>query len=64
MCCICEQLSIIPLFILFANCYTESRNEAFFCVCFICRFDAVVISSEVGSEKPDANIFKAALGNV
>ncbi|GAB2297207.1 hypothetical protein Dimus_031320 [Dionaea muscipula] len=27
-------------------------------------FDAVVISSEVGFEKPDAKIFEAALGNV
>ena len=26
------------------------------------RFDAVIISSEVGYEKPDARIFKAALG--
>ena len=26
------------------------------------RFDAIVISSEVGYEKPDAGIFNAALG--
>lgn len=29
-----------------------------------CRFDAVIISSEVGYEKPDANIFKSALGTL
>ena len=28
------------------------------------RFDAVIISSEVGYEKPDPKIFKAALGKV
>lgn len=26
------------------------------------RFDAVIVSSEVGYEKPDAKIFEAALG--
>ncbi|XP_040939087.1 haloacid dehalogenase-like hydrolase domain-containing protein 3 isoform X3 [Gossypium hirsutum] len=31
---------------------------------FIFRFDAVIISSEVGYEKPDARIFKAALDQI
>lgn len=30
MCCICEQLSIIPCLFCLLICYTESRNEAFF----------------------------------
>lgn len=29
---------------------------------FLFRFDAVIISSEVGYEKPDSKIFEAALG--
>lgn len=33
----------------------------FFFLLFV-RFDAVIISSEVGYEKPDAKIFLAALG--
>lgn len=28
------------------------------------RFDAVIISAEVGYEKPDGQIFEAALGTV
>lgn len=30
--------------------------------CFACRFDAVIVSSEIGYEKPAAEIFQAALG--
>jgi len=30
----------------------------------LCRFDAVLVSSEVGYEKPDARIFKTALGSL
>lgn len=52
------------LFLLFAQVtYREQKLSVFFFWCLLCcRFDAVIISSEVGSEKPDANIFKAALG--
>lgn len=62
MCCICEQLSIIPCLFCLLIVIQRAEMKRVFCVCFICRFDAVIISSEVGSEKPDANIFKAALG--
>lgn len=27
------------------------------------RFDAIIVSAEVGYEKPDVKIFRAALGN-
>lgn len=41
-------------------CLFALRSDFFFGT--FSRFDALIISSEVGYEKPDPNIFKAALG--
>lgn len=42
--------------------FEDASFICYFCVLPIHRFDAVIISSEVGCEKPDTNIFRAALG--